>query len=131
MQLLGKSLFVYNYHTPLSFPAFPLAPTHKIRAGSGTKQRRAELAGGCPAGLLYTSGAPVLSSPDPQWPSCLSASGFSSSSAGGVGLPHNRRRRRPRFNLSVAKKKIPEVTDKRVYRIYRKISRSKIKQNNT
>jgi hypothetical protein len=28
----------------------------------------------------------------------------------------------PRFNLSVAKKK-PEVTDKRIYRIYRKISR--------
>jgi hypothetical protein len=28
-------------------------------------------------------------------------------------------------------KKILEVTDKRVYRIYQKISRSKIKQNNT
>jgi hypothetical protein len=34
---------------------------------------------------------------------------------------------RARFTLPVAKK-IPEVTDKRVYPIYRKISRSKLKQ---
>jgi hypothetical protein len=45
------------------FPAFPLARTHKIPIGSGTKQRRAVLPGVCLAGHLYPSGAPVLSSP--------------------------------------------------------------------
>jgi hypothetical protein len=48
----------------------------------------------------------------------------------GVLLMEMRNGKAPGFNLSI-EKKIPEVTDKRVYRIYRKISRSKIKQNNT
>jgi hypothetical protein len=39
-----------------------------------------------------------------------------------------RRRGTGKVHITGSKKKIPEVTDKQVYQIYRKISRSKIKQ---
>jgi hypothetical protein len=73
---------------------------------------------------------------DEQAPALVAAAGDLGEVDPETGLPREVVQRVPvaghgaRFTLPV-EKKIPEVTDKRVYRIYLKISRSKIKQNNT